>query len=212
MKNIVLYSPPSAGKGTQCELLKNNYGFEVLSIGQVLRNARSNETEIGRIIIENQDKGLLVPDDIVTEALKNELQKYENKSIIIEGYPRNINQAKLLDSVFKDYIVINLDIGRDIALKRAIGRINCPECNRIYNIYFDNMKPKVDNICDDCGCILKRRDDDNEESFNVRFDIYENNKGSILDYYREKNILNIVDAGGTVEETYSQIDKIINNN
>ena len=74
MKNLVLYAPPAAGKGTQCELLESVFGYKVLSIGQVLRNARSTETKIGRIIIETQDKGILTPDDIVAEALKNELK------------------------------------------------------------------------------------------------------------------------------------------
>lgn len=211
MKNIVLYAPPAAGKGTQCELLKEKYGCEVLSIGQVLRNARSTETEIGRKIIETQDKGILTPDDIVLEALKNELQKYDNKSIIIEGYPRNIEQATELDKIFKDYIVINLSLPREIAMKRTLGRINCSKCDKIYNIYFENMKPKVEGICDVCGEELKSRSDDNESSFNTRFDVYEENAPKILEYYNAKQILHKVDCSKTVSEIFSEIVAIINN-
>ena len=136
MKNLVLYAPPAAGKGTQCEMLEKNFGYKVLSIGQVLRNNRSTETEVGRKIIETQDKGILTPDDIVAEALKNELTKLDGEKICIEGYPRNIEQAKLLDTIFDNYVVINLYVDRDLAMKRTLGRVNCDKCHKIYNIHW----------------------------------------------------------------------------
>lgn len=210
MKNIVLYAPPSAGKGTECEYLVKDYGYEVLSIGQVLRNNRSMDTEIGRKIIETQDKGILTPDDIVAEALKNELLKYEGKSIIVDGYPRNINQAKLLDTVLDNYIVINLYIDREDAMKRTLGRVNCSDCGKIYNIYFDEMKPTKDEICDICGAELKGRSDDNEKSFNVRFDVYEQNAPDILDYYTKKGNLYRINAGLGKENTHITVKQILN--
>jgi len=209
MKNIVLYAPPAAGKGTQCEILIEKYGYEVISIGQVLRNARNPETEIGRIIIETQDKGILTPDDIVAKALQEELQKYQNKSIIVEGYPRNIDQAKLLDTILDNYIVINLDINREIAMKRTLGRINCSKCNKIYNIYFPEMNSKEEGICDECGGALESRTDDNENSFNVRFDVYEQNAPAIIKYYQDKGILFIVDSSISKEYTSNQVEKIL---
>lgn len=209
MKNIVLYAPPAAGKGTQCELLSSNYGFEILSIGQVLRNNRSQDTEIGRIIIETQDKGILTPDDIVAEALKNELSKLKDKKIVLDGYPRNIEQAKLLDEILDNYIVINLSVDRKIAEKRTLGRIVCPECKKNYNIYFEGQKPKSDDICDVCGAKLEKRSDDNEASFNVRFDVYESNAPKVLEYYKNKNNLFIVDSGISKEHTQKQIEQII---
>ena len=209
MKNIVLYAPPAAGKGTQCELLVQENGYEVISIGQVLRNARTPETEIGRIIIETQDKGILTPDDIVAKALQSELQKYQNKKIVIEGYPRNIDQAKLLDTILDNYIVINLDIERDIAMKRTLGRVNCSGCHKIYNNYFPEMKSKIDGICDICGEKLESRSDDNEKSFAVRFDVYETNAPAILKYYSEKGILYKVDSSISKENTRNQVKKIL---
>ena len=83
------------------------------------------------------------------------------------------------------------------------------ECNKIYNIYFDNMKPKIEGICDICGKPLQIRSDDNEASFNVRFDVYENNALEILEYYRNKNILNIVDSSISKEATFEQIENIL---
>lgn len=209
MKNIVLYAPPAAGKGTQCELLVKNHGYEVISIGQVLRNQRNPETEIGRIIIETQDKGILTPDDIVAKALQEELKKYENKAIIVEGYPRNIDQAKLLDTILNNYIVINLDLPREEACKRVLGRISCKECNKIYNIYYSEMCPKVEGICDECGAKLDSRSDDNEKSFHVRFDVYEENAPAILDYYHNKGILYKVDSSVSKDYTAKQIEDIM---
>lgn len=209
MKNIVLYSPPAAGKGTLCEFLKSEYGCEVLSIGQVLRNNRSMDTEVGRKIIETQDKGILTPDSIVAEALKNELSKFEGKNIVIEGYPRNIDQARMLDTIFDNYIVINLAVSRKVAMERTLGRVSCNSCGKIYNLYVDSMKPQKENICDICGEALETRSDDNEKSFNVRYDIYEQNSPSILDFYESKGILNIVNAENSPEDTVNGVKKVI---
>ena len=208
MKNIILYGAPAAGKGTMCELLIERLGYKHISIGQVLRDQRSTETEIGRIIIETQDKGILTPDNIVAEALKAELQKYEGKPVVVDGYPRNVNQAKTLDTMFDNYVVINIEVSESVALKRTLGRINCPKCGRIYNIY-TSMKPKQDGICDDCGCELKGRSDDNEESFKVRFNTYLANVESVLDYYRDKKVLYIIQSLESKEEMYTDIKKIL---
>ncbi len=210
MKNLVLYAPPAAGKGTICELLKKDFNYNVLSIGQVLRNQRNPETEVGRAIIESQDKGVLTPDDIVLKALKEELAKFEGKAIIIEGYPRNIEQAKMLDTIFDNYIVVNLSVERELAKKRTLGRVNCPKCNKIYNVYFQELSPKNGEICDVCGSKLNIRSDDNEESFNVRYDVYEQNAPAILDYYNNKGILYVVDSKSS-DYVYNQIEPLIKN-
>ena len=209
MKNIILYAPPAAGKGTQCDFLEKTYGYKIISIGQVLRNNRSMDTEVGRAIIETQDKGVLTPDNIVFAALDNELKKYSDENIVIEGFPRNIHQAEMLDNFIENYIVINLSLDRDIAMKRSLGRLNCDNCGKIYNIYFDNMKPKNSEVCDECGSKLNIRSDDNEASFNQRFDVYEENKDSILKYYKEKGILFIVDSNKDKNEISNDIAEII---
>lgn len=212
MKNIVLYAPPAAGKGTECELLVKDFGYEVISIGQVLRNARNPETEVGRAIIETQDKGILTPDNIVAEALKAELDKLKGKNLVIEGYPRNIAQAKLLDTIFDNYIAININVERELAMKRTLGRVTCGNCNKLYNINFPDSTPKVEGICDVCGAKLELRSDDKEAAFNVRFDVYEENAPQILDFYKEKGILYIVDGSLGRDNTHKTIKKILEGN
>lgn len=208
-KNIILYAPPAAGKGTICEDLQNVYGYEVISIGQVLRNARNPETEVGQKIIACQDQGILVPDDIVGKALQAELIKYQDKPFVLDGYPRNIDQAHVLDSILTNYIVINLNVERELAEKRTLGRATCTGCGKIYNIYFEEKKPKQEGICDICNSPLDVRKDDNANAFKVRFDIYESNAPEILDYFENKGVLYKVDAGHSSEMTRQQVDKIL---
>lgn len=208
MKNIVLYAPPAAGKGTQCELLKEKYNYKVLSIGEVLRNQRNPLTEVGRIIIETQDKGILTPDDVVANAIKEEFKKYQDQLLIIEGYPRNINQAKLLDTIFNNYVVINLDLDRKTAELRTLGRVNCDKCGKIYNINVKELSPKSEEICDICGNELKIRSDDNAKSFNTRYDVYETNAPLILEFYEQKGILYKIEVT-TPEEVFNKICNII---
>ena len=209
MRNLVLYAPPAAGKGTICEKLEQDYGYSVISIGQVLRNNRNPETEIGKIIIKTQDEGILTPDDIVAKALALELEKYEGKPIVLEGYPRNIKQAKALDNILKDYGVIVLQITREEGKKRALGRVTCSNCHKIYNIYDEVLSPKKEGVCDNCGAKLDIRSDDNEESFNKRFDVFEENAPVIIDYYKEKGILHLVDGNKSQEECYHEVKEII---
>ncbi len=208
-KNIILYAPPAAGKGTICEDLQKVYGYEVISIGQVLRNARDPKTEVGQKIITCQDQGILVPDDIVGIALQAELKKFQDKPFVLDGYPRNIDQAHVLDNILTNYIVINLNVDRELAGKRTLGRATCTGCGKIYNIYFEEKKPKQEGICDVCNSTLDVRQDDNANAFKVRFDIYENNAPEILDYFEKKGVLYKVDAGHSSEVTRQQVDKIL---
>ena len=210
MKNLVLYAPPAAGKGTQCEILIEKYGYKHISTGELLRAEIAKKTELGDKINDIISKGELVSDDIITELLKNAMKELNGDLFILDGYPRNIEQAKVLDTILTNYVVINLDIDRELAKKRTLGRVGCKNCGKIYNIYFDETKPKEEGICDECGASLDARSDDNEASFNVRFDIYEQNAPAILDYYKEKGILSIVNSGISKEHTSSEVEKVLN--
>lgn len=215
MKNIIFIAPPAAGKGTQSELLVKKYGYVHISTGDLLREEVSLGTELGNELDSIMKSGSLVSDEIVNKLLKNRLAKDDIKNgFILDGYPRTVEQAKSLNDIANELnisldVALYLEMDSELAMKRALGRITCPQCGRGYNKYEDGLKPKVENICDDCNVELTSRSDDNEETFKARFETYITNTEPLLDYYKELGILNIIDNSGTPDSTFSNIEKVI---
>ncbi len=211
MKNVIFIAPPAAGKGTQSERLME-IGYEHISTGDMLREEINKNTVLGKEINEIITKGKLVSDELVFELITNKITNL-SKPFILDGFPRTINQAKLLDELFQklnitNYEVVYLDVSLDVALKRALGRLTC-SCGSSYNIYNENLKPKLENICDKCGKVLVKRNDDNEESFKVRFETFLNNIEPIKDFYREKGRLHVIDTMLSTEEVTDRIKGIL---
>lgn len=206
MKNIILYGAPAAGKGTQCEILVKKLKYNHISTGELFRSL-DDSTELGKKIHNIINQGHLVDDELTALLVKNKLEELKGP-IVLDGFPRTLNQARILDTFFDNYVVINLEVSEEIALKRTLGRVNCPKCGRIYNIY-TSMKPKEDNLCDDCKVELNSRNDDNEESFKVRFNTYLENVSSVLDYYKEKGNLYIVKSHEDKEKIIADIKNIL---
>lgn len=215
MKNIIFIAPPAAGKGTQSDLLVKKYGYVHISTGDLLRNEVASKTELGLEIEENMANGILISNDIVSALLKKRLSQLdEGTGFILDGYPRKYEQCKLLDNIMQELnmkvdAVLYLDMDETTAMHRALGRITCPKCGRGYNKYEDVMKPKQENICDDCNVELTSRSDDNEESFKIRFKQYIEEVEPILNYYKELGILNIIDNSGTPDSTFAKIESVI---
>lgn len=196
MKNVIFIAPPAAGKGTQSNKLID-LGYIHISTGDMLREEIAKESNIGNKIKDIMSKGNLVSDEIVFELITNKLEQI-SKPFILDGYPRTLKQAEMLDELLvklniNNYEVIYLNITLEEALKRALGRLTC-ECGATYNIYNENLKPKQDGICDLCGKELIKRTDDNEESFRNRFATFLDNNKPIKDFYENKNKLHIVDT------------------
>lgn len=208
MKNIILYGAPAAGKGTQCELLVERYGYEHISMGELFRNL-DDSTELNREIHDKISKGILIDDETTSKLLKNRLDELHGRPVVLDGFPRTLNQAHILDTFFNNYLVINIEVEEEVALKRTLGRLNCSKCGKIYNLYFEEMTPRNGRICDICGIELTGRNDDNEESFKTRFNIYLNNVKSVLEYYKDKNVLYIVKSCESKEDTFKSIDTIL---
>jgi adenylate kinase len=219
MKNIIFIAPPSAGKGTQSKLISEKYNLPHISTGDLLREETSKGTEFGNEIKAIMESGNLVSDEIITKLLENRLSQDDcNNGYILDGYPRNIEQAKiyeeLLTKLNKDLgVVIFLDIPRQVALDRVLSRIVCPSCGTSFNLVEEALKPKKEGICDKCGSDLKVRSDDNSETFANRFDTYLNKTQSLIDYYKEKGVLKTIEitAESTALSTFSEIEEIINN-
>jgi len=211
-KNIIFIAPPAAGKGSQSSMLSNEYNIPHISTGDLLREEAKNNNEL-KLQLES---GNLVSDSVVTELLKKRLQNNDcENGYILDGYPRNINQAEILEDILSNLnkqinYVFYLEVNKDIAKKRACGRLGCPKCGKIYNNFFSELKPKVDNLCDNCNISLTHRDDDNEKSFEHRFDTFVEKTKPLIDYYNEKKLLYNVDSSLKKELVYEQIVSILN--
>ena len=209
MKNILFIAPPAGGKGTLSDELVSKFGYTHISTGDLLRDV-DKSSELGIKVNELISKGELVPDDIVLALLKAKLETLkESDAFILDGYPRNIDQAYALEDVLQelglslDY-AIELDVPYDILLKRAIGRVSCPKCKATFNTFF--KQPKVEGICDVCGEKLFHRSDDNEETFATRYETYMKNAEPLIEFYGNKNKLIKLDGiNNTLEELISVI-------
>lgn len=215
MKNIVFIAQHGTGKGTQCNLLKEKYNFNHLSTGDLVRNAIKKQDDFGKSLEKTINSGKLVSDDIILKMLGDYLNQNTNDfGIIFDGFPRNLNQAKELDKLMNSLnmkvdLVFYLKISKDEALKRTLGRLICPKCKKSYNKYYDNLKPKKDNICDECGTILNSRSDDNEETFNNLYDVFIEETQPVLDYYDSCGVLKTIDASLDALEIFKEIEKVI---
>lgn len=214
MKNIILIAGPAAGKGTEAARIKEEYNIPHISTGDLLRQAREENTEDASIIAEYQDKGLLVPFNIVLDLLKKRIEKPDCKNgYILDGFPRDLQQAEAYEKILSDInrdigIVIVLDIDKRIAKSRIAGRFTCPNCGKIYNLT-GNLKPKVDGICDVCSIKLTHRNDDTFETYEERYDTYMKKTSPLIEYYDRKGILYHVDSNGTPDERHQQVLKIL---
>ncbi len=207
---IVLMGAPGSGKGTVSSFLSNKHNFIHISTGDLIRNEIKNGGDFARKINEITLEGKLVPDEIINEILKkNILERIkENKNIVLDGYPRNAEQAKFLESIANVDYVININVDLDIITKRIVGRRTCSKCNKIYNIYFN--KPKNDNICDNDGTILSQRVDDNEETIKNRISVYKKNAIDLEKYYKEKGIFYEIDGNCGSEQVENKIEDTLN--
>ena len=215
MKNIMFIAPPAAGKGTQAELVVEKYHIPHISTGDILREIAKEDSEIGNYVKETMASGGLVKDDITYQLIEDRLSKDDcKKGFIIDGFPRNIDQAyqydKILDKLgYEVGNVILINIDKKTLEKRITGRRLCEKCNAIYNINDENSSPKQESICDECGGKLYQRSDDNLEAFETRYETYLSKTEPIIKHYKDMGVLKEVDGNDTVENIFQSIDKII---
>lgn len=213
MKNVIFIAPPAAGKGTQSTNLERKYGYVHISTGDLLRKAIKDETPIGKEVKDIIAKGQFVKDEIVTELLTEKLEN-TNTNFILDGYPRNIAQAKTLDEILAklsidNVIVIYLQLDEQTAMQRALGRMICKQCGQSYHKYIDGLKPLKENECDNCHIELNIRDDDNEEVFKKRYNSYLNETNPLIEYYKEKDMLKVVDSRASSDIIFENIEQIL---
>ncbi|MDD6224089.1 MAG: adenylate kinase [bacterium] len=213
--NIILLAPPAAGKGTQSELLIKKYQLNQISTGDLLRKIASNDSKLGNTIKKTLASGELVNNNLVFQVLEEYMDKNTSENgYVFDGFPRDTLQAEKLDDILEnmnqkiDY-VFYLNVSKEILLKRITGRRLCKSCGKVYNINIDLLKPKMNSICDNCGQELYRREDDNESSFETRYQNYKIQTQPLIDYYQNKNILYEIDSSLEKEEVFKQIESFI---
>jgi adenylate kinase len=190
---IVLLGPPGAGKGTQAKQLALRLNLAHISTGDLLRQNVVSNTELGKKARDFMDKGLLVPDELVTQMLTERLRAGDLKNgFILDGYPRNINQAKILDMLLNNMnmpleLAVDLDTSVPVIIQRLSGRLVCRKCSA--NFHKTNMPPKVEGVCDICGGELYQRKDDKVETIQKRLLVYREEVAALLEYYRQNRLL-----------------------
>lgn len=215
MKSIILIAAPAAGKGTESEILKNEYNMAHISTGDILREKASEDSEMGREIKHKISNGIFVSDELIIKLLKERIQAEDcANGYILDGFPRNVAQAESYDQMLSELnkdlgVVIIIDTDKDIAASRIAGRRSCPKCSRIYNVTFDEMKPKKEGICDDCGVELFQRPDDNVETYEERYNTYIEKTSPLISYYEKKGVAYHIDGSKGKDYTHNQVEKIL---
>ena len=202
--NIVLLGAPGAGKGTQATRISDKFGLPHISTGDIFRDNIKRGTEIGLLAKSYTDKGQLVPDEVTCAIVKDRLtweDVAKSNGYLLDGFPRSIAQAKALDGFQQVDYAVNLDVDKEVVVKRLSGRRFCPDCSGTYHV----SALSDETVCPHCGGKLIIRADDAEETVRERQRVYESTTLPLLEYYDKQGKLLTVDGNGTVEEVYDRI-------
>lgn len=211
---IALFGPPGAGKGTIADILRKKTGAVHVATGDLLREEQKKNSPLGEKARGYMEKGELVPDELVIAILKQRLEQNDaiERGFILDGFPRTISQAEMLDSYLVESkrqleAIFDLQVPEDVIIERLSARIICPECGAVYNEV--TMPPKNDNKCDRCGAELVKRPDDRPEAIKVRFEAYRKQTEPLLDYYRPSGLLQKIEATSGAEASAEKILSIL---
>lgn len=209
---VLLFGPPGVGKGTQANLLSARYKSTKFSIGDMLRDEVASKSELGTKIAQYLNNGALVPDDIISAFARQFIEKHKADDILLDGFPRNMNQAQNLISDLNRLslslkVAIEMHLNETEIIKRLISRRYCPQCNKIYN-YVTNP-PRQKQVCDICKTTLIKRSDDNEKLIRKRLAVYEKETQPLVGFYKAHCIYERAEATGSQEEVFKKLSNII---
>lgn len=207
-RNIIIFGAQASGKGTQAEMLSQEYGLEYISSGNIFRQEIDGKTELGISAQKYINEGKLVPDDVTSKMIMRAIEKTRAKKngFILDGYPRNESQMKSLEDVVDITDVIVIDISDEEALLRIGGRMVCV-CGMSYHNIF--KPPKIKNICDKCGRRLLVRKDDKPKAIEKRLNVYHNETEPLFDYYQKKGIVRRINGKQSIENVYKDIKRAL---
>mgnify|MGYP006096463525 CR=1 FL=1 len=208
----VLLGAPGSGKGTQGVVLSKKYKIPQISTGDLLRAAVNAGSELGKKAKSTMDAGALVSDDIVIGLIRERISQQDaQQGYILDGFPRNIPQAKALDQMLSQLQqplqgVVLLDVPFDELMQRLTGRRTCKDCGAIYNVHLSPSK--VEGHCDNCNGDLFQRADDNEDTIGNRLNVYQEQTAPLVDYYQQQKKLHSIAGTGTVGNITNMVSAI----
>jgi len=209
---VVFLGPPGSGKGTQAEVLREQYGFTHFDTGSQLRAEVASGSELGQRIAGFINAGQLVPLEVIKQLVVSFLRGTNAKRILFDGFPRNLEQAGVLDEGLTELgddldFVVYLDAAPDALLQRIVNRRFCLQCGEIYNLVTE--PPLLAGKCDKCGSELTQRKDDTAEVFGTRLKVYLGETMPLIERYRSRGLLHAVNALQSIEELTAQITRLI---
>lgn len=212
--NLVLMGLPGAGKGTQAQLIVQDFPIPHISTGDIFRAAMQNGTEMGKAAKQYIDKGELVPDEVTNGIVSDRLaQDDTKKGFMLDGFPRNLAQAKALDKMLADNkrkvdAVINIDVKPDVLIDRLSGRYICKKCGATYHKLYH--QPKVEGTCDVCGGHeFYQRDDDKPATVKNRLDVNIKQNTPLIDFYKKAGVLHTVNGDQDIDKVYAEVKQIL---
>jgi adenylate kinase len=208
---LVMLGRQGAGKGTQCTRLSRHYVVPHISTGEMLRAAVKEGTELGRKAAEIMNEGGLVPDDVMIGIVDERLDHDDTtrRGYILDGFPRTVPQAKALGELTAGRtldLVIDLDVPKEIVLRRLASRRVCADCGANYSV---DKPPRYDCVCDNCGGEVEQREDDTPAAIEKRLAEYERETAPLIGWYRDVGLLEVVDGQGTTTEVSLRLFELI---
>ncbi len=199
---MVLLGAPGSGKGTQAKRLCQELGLTLISTGDLLREAVRNNTPLGVKAKGFMDAGKLVPDELVIGLIREKVSALKG-GFLLDGFPRNLEQARMLDEIADINLAVNLDVDEQIIVDRIVNRRSCKQCNEVYHLI---AKPtREEGVCDKCGGELYQRTDDTEAVVRERLRVYKERTLPLAEFYSERGILVDVDGQGEIDDVYDSI-------
>ena len=210
--NVILFGPPGAGKGTQAQFIVKKHNYFQLSTGNLLREEVKLKTPLGVEIDNLISNGKFVSDETVNTLLRKSITNLKFRDrIIFDGYPRNVEQAKNLESILSEFHqivghIIFLNVSRDIIEKRIMGRVTCEKCHMTMNKFFNKEQIELHP----CGKeFLNKRKDDNIDVVVSRYDTYMRSTMPILEYYKKNSNFTEIDGAAEIEQITSKINDVL---
>lgn len=204
---IVMFGAPGVGKGTIANLLAKKHKLEVISASGVLKEECKKKSKAGKIIEKHIQKGTLVPSKYIIPLMVKAIKKAKSKNVILDGFPRRLDQMKEFEKYKKIDVVLDLRAPQKIILERLSGRRVCPKCKTIYHIKY--MPPKKKGVCDKDGTKLIHRVDDKPKVIKHRLEVYKEETLPLEKYFVKKKILKTIDASDNPKNILKRIEKVL---